>query len=316
MAPPDNRNAPQDTCTDIDLRVGSAESMAHLPDGSVDLTITSPPYWNARQYAKYRKGSRRHKERDYAIGYSTYEEYLALMTRCFAEVFRVTKPGGICCVNVCAVLYEGRMYPIPADLSSRLRSIGWLMREELVWDRARSACDRFGNFARRPYPHYFFPNLCTERVLVLAKPGPKAYKTVDPAVQETSRLPVSALAKSEICNDVWHIGAVQGGQLDHPAPFPQDLVARLILLYSHVGELVLDPFLGSGQAMIVAKGYGRRFVGVDVEERFVEYAKSRIDEPMAIRRMQLIPRFEHVEDDPFLVEPAKPFTGEHPCPPK
>ncbi len=286
------------------LRHCSAESIRFLRDGQVDLIVTSPPYWNARAYKEWtpKRGTKPHKKRDYRQGFGegSYEEYLALMTRCFAEAYRVLKPGGICCVNISAVLYKTRMYPIPADLTKRLIEIGFEMKEELIWDKTHSACDRFGNFAKYPYPHNFYPNLCTERVLILRKPGPRASKAVDPDDREASRLPLTKLAKTEICNDIWHIASARHGEVQHCAPFPQDLVARLILLYSHKNELVLDPFMGSGQTMVVAHGYGRRFVGVDVEEKFVDYAKSRIGEPMKIRSKQLVPRYERVEGDAFL----------------
>lgn len=290
------------------LCCGSAESMGFLKDGQVDLVVTSPPYWNARDYKGWtlKKGTQAHKKRDYKQGFGSgsYAEYLALMTRCFAEVYRVLKPGGVCCVNVAAVLFEGRMFPIPADLTMRLQEIGYEIKEELVWDKTHSACDRFGNFAKHPYPHNFYPNLCTERILVLRRPGPKPSKTVSPHDRENSRLPVTKLATSEICNDVWHIASARNGEVEHSAPFPQDLVARLILLYSHKNELVLDPFLGSGQTMVVAHGYGRRFAGMDVNERYVEYTRSRLGEPLKVRKSQIVPSWERTESDPLL-EPRR-----------
>lgn len=276
--------------------------MGFLDDGAVDLIVTSPPYWNAREYSKYKPGTKKDRTRDYSKGFTdgSYGSYLALMSRCFAEVYRVLKPGGVCCVNVASVLYKARSYPIPADLTRRLIELGFEMKEELVWDKTHSACDRFGNFARNPLPHLYYPNLSSERILVLRKPGPRAAKTADPEQREASRLPLSKLATKEICNDVWHIAAERGGVLDHCAPFPQDLVARLVLLYSHKGETVLDPFMGSGQTMVVAKAYGREFIGVDVEQRFVEYAASRANEPLRVRQKQLVPRYEHEVCDVFL----------------
>lgn len=286
----------------IDLRCASAESMGFLRDGKVDLVVTSPPYWNAREYSKYKPGTKKDRTRDYSKGFTdgSYGSYLALMSRCFAEVYRVLKPGGVCCVNVASVLYKSRSYPIPADLTRRLIELGFEMKEELVWDKTHSACDRFGNFARNPLPHLYYPNLSSERILVLRKPGPRAAKTADPEQREASRLPLSKLATKEICNDVWHIAAERGGVLDHCAPYPQDLAARLVLLYSHKGETVLDPFMGSGQTMVVAKAYGRSFVGVDVEQKFVDYAESRISEHHSVRPKQLISHYQHLENDSFL----------------
>lgn len=276
--------------------------MPHLADGAVDLVVTSPPYWNARAYDTYAHGTGSHKERSYTKGFAdgSYASYLALMTRCFAELFRTLKPGGVCCVNVASVLFEGKTYPIPADLTGRLVDLGYEVKEELVWDKCHAACNRFGNFARRPLPHLYYPNLSSERVLVLRKPGPKPPSMVSEQQREASKLPLSTLATTEISGDVWHIAAERAGRVKHCAPFPQDLVARLVLLYSYRGDCVLDPFTGSAQTMVVANAYGRRFVGVDVEQQFVDYARSRVGEPISVRRKQLRPRYEHILDDPFL----------------
>lgn len=87
----DTKTPPHQTIPD--LRLASAESMPHLADGSVDLVVTSPPYWNARQYSDYRPGTTSQKRRDYAKGFESYEEYLSLMSRCCSECFRVPNLG-------------------------------------------------------------------------------------------------------------------------------------------------------------------------------------------------------------------------------
>ena len=207
----------------VDLRCTSAESMGFLGDDALDLVVTSPPYWNAREYSKYKRGTKKDRTRDYRKGFGdgSYEAYLALMSRSFAQVYRVLKPGGICCVNMSSVLYMTRMYPIPADLTKRLIELGFEMKEELIWDKTHSACDRFGSFAQNPLPHLYYPNLSSERILIMRKPGPRAAKTADPAMREASRLPLTKLATTEISNDVWHIAALRHGEVEHCARFPR-----------------------------------------------------------------------------------------------
>ncbi len=92
-------------------------------------------------------------------------------------------------------------------------------KPELVWDKTHSACDRFGSFAQHPYPHNFYPNLCTEWVLVMRKPELRAARSIDAQVREASRLPLTRLATSEISNDVWHIAVVRHGEVEHCALF-------------------------------------------------------------------------------------------------
>ncbi len=298
-----------DTQTTSDIRKGTAESLRFLEDDSIDLVICSPPYWQARQYDKFDGKTLSYKQRDYDKAGSTYSEYLSFMTRCIAEMFRVLKPGRVCAINVGAIRHEGAMMTIPADLWQCIKQVGFLSGEEIVWAKASSSSDRFGTYIKAGgKPHYYYPNDSTERILIARKPGPKAYKSIPVDRLEKSRRPISELAKSDFSSDVWSIAALRRGSVNHPAGYPQDLVARLLLAYSAIGDTVLDPFVGSGQTGIVASAFGRKFVGVDRDERFVEYARSRQDEPLSIRCRQLRVRYEHIEDDPFL-DPAVSGSG-------
>ncbi|MGH7133994.1 MAG: DNA-methyltransferase [Phycisphaerales bacterium] len=294
----------------------SSESMREVPDDSVTLTVTSPPYWNAIDYDGYAEGKRSSKyafrTRAYGKGFKPddYEGYLALMQRIFREVYRVTRPGGCCAIVVASIQHEGRCYPIPFDLTTRMQAIGWVVYHTLVWNKCRSVMDRGGTFIRLGTPGSFHPNVYTEHILVFRKPGPRLFNAKQTA---RDRLPISTLVKLDVVKDIWHIGTVGPRTIEHPCPFPAEVPHRLILLYSSTGDLVLDPFCGSGQTGAVANALERRFVGYEIETPFAEYARTRVRQPPNLRRRQLIARYQHLEDDPFALignaDPAKETPG-------
>ena len=113
-----------------------------------------------------------------------------------------------------------------------------------------------------------------------------------------SAYPIDDLFKRDVANNIWHIAPVPPGMIDHPCPFPEEILDRLIKLYSYKNDTVLDPFLGSGQTAKVALALGRNCVGYDVEKSYVSLAEQRIREPSRIRKQQLVPRFAKVSVDP------------------
>ncbi|RNC81390.1 MAG: site-specific DNA-methyltransferase [Phycisphaera sp.] len=279
----------------------SCESMRELDDDSVTLTVTSPPYFDAMDYTRFDARDRaKHKARTYKEGFDGYDQYLALMQRIASELYRVTRPGGFCAVVVGSIQSRGRCYPIPTDLSSRFRDLGWLIHHELIWHKARSVMDRAGVFVQHPYPGYFHPNKYTEDILVFRKPGPKLFEGVDQAKKDAARVEITPLMTRDVFNDVWAISPVYGESLEHPCPFPEEIPHRLISLYSYPGDLVLDPFAGSGQTLKVARALGREAVGYELEAQFAELARLRSTEPMKLRERQLILRAETIEGDPFI----------------
>ncbi|MCC6229943.1 MAG: site-specific DNA-methyltransferase [Phycisphaerales bacterium] len=275
----------------------SAESMRELPDESVMLTVTSPPYFNAVDYDRYAAGLPEYKTRSYSKGFEPdgYESYLSLMQRVFREVYRVTAPGGWCVVVAASILRLGKNLTVPFDLTSRLQDLGWELCHEIIWDKGRPVLDRAGAFIKHRTAGSFHPNISTEHILVFRRPGPRLLFAKD-----SDPLPLSPLLTREIANNLWHIPPVPPGAIDHPCPFPEEIPHRAILLYSVPGALVLDPFSGSGQTGKVAIALNRRFVGYEIEARFAELARSRLKEPLSLRAQQMVRRFEHIEDDPFL----------------
>ena len=275
---------------------GSCEGMVQVRDNSVDLVVTSPPYWVAPDDPLLQPALLKDGAGDTP---QSYGELLSLLERCFAEVWRVLKPGGFACVNVASTLVKGKLYPLPFDLVVRLFVNGWELREEIVWRRWR-AWDRRGGVAiQNPYPGYFYPNRVHEYVLVLAKPGSPIYQGRSEQEREDSRLAMDALFYAEVNHSIWHIlpehiSRRRGG---HPCPFPEELAYRLITLYSYKDDLVLDPFTGSGTTAKVAKLTGRRFVGYEANPHFAQVARERLNEP-ALRRERHLPRFETLPDEP------------------
>lgn len=276
----------------------SCLSMTELADDSVVLTVTSPPYWNAIDYDVHAEDkSQDYRTRRYAEGYDDYEAYLAWIQRGFDEVLRVTKPGGLCAIVIGTVLLDGTLYPVPFDVVSRLTHSGWAFHQDVVWHKCTAGVKRAGVAIQKPYPGYYYPNIMNEYILIFRKPGPKIYKRRTQEQKEAAAYPINRLFTMDIANSIWHIAPVPPGFLDHPCPFPEEIPHRLITLYSYPGELVLDPFVGSGQTTKVAHALGRRYAGYDIIEKYVELARRRIDEPLYLRQEQLIARFKKIDID-------------------
>ncbi len=272
--------------------------MPELRDNRVALTVTSPPYWNAIDYDIHAANKAEHyRTRAYAQGYANYTDYLDWLDRVFTEVLRVTKPGGFCAIVIGTVLLDGQHYPVPFDLIARLTRSGWLFHQDIIWHKCTAGVKRAGVTIQKPYPGYYYPNIMTEYILVFRKPGDPIYKERSIATKKRSDYPINKLFTYDIANNVWHIAPVPPDQLDHPCPFPEEIPHRLIQLYSYKGELVLDPFTGSGQTTKVAKHLKRKFVGYETIEKYVQLATARLTEDLRIRPQQLIARFEKIDKD-------------------
>lgn len=258
----------------VDLRdpfvVGDARHMDALPDCSVALVVTSPPYFAGKTY----------EEELAADGIpSSYLEYLAMLTEVFAECVRVLEPGGRLAVNV-ANLGRKPYRSLAADVIGILEDdLGMLLRGEIVWQKGEGAS---GSCAWGSYRSASNPVLrdLTERV-ILASKG-RFDRGRSPRERAARELPhVSTLLTDEFLAatlDVWNIPAESAQRVGHPAPFPIELPEQLIRLYSFEDDLVLDPFMGSGSTLVAAARQGRRYVGYDLDESFVELARRRVED--------------------------------------
>ena len=277
----------------------SCEDLSAIPDEAVLLTVTSPPYWNAIDYdlhATDKGNSAPYRTRAYAEGYSHYQNYLDWISHIFAGVLEKTEPGGYCAIVIGTVLLNGTHYPLPFDLTTRLVKGGWEFHQDVIWHKVTAGVKRFGSFIQRAQPGYFYPNIMTEYILLFRKRGPRIYKKRTEAEKDSATIVINSFIKYEIANNVWHIAPVPPGHLDHPCPFPEEIPFRLILLYSYPGDLVLDPFAGSGQTLKLARHLGRRYIGYETRSEYVDYAEHRITQPLHLRDEQLVAVFQKVKE--------------------
>lgn len=257
------------------LLCGDSRSMAELPDNSVALVVTSPPYFAGKEYEE-------------ALGEgvipASYAEYLQLLADVFAECRRVLEPGGRMAVNV-ANLGRKPYRSLSADVVHILDDdLGMLMRGEIVWKKADGAA---GSCAWGSYRSPTNPVLrdISERVVVASKG--RFDRAVDVEKRRRQGRPYRpSISTDEFLDatlDVWEIRPESARRVRHPAPFPVELPQRLIELYTFGGDLVLDPFLGSGSTAVAAVRTGRRYVGYDTDPAYISIAKERVAEELAAR---------------------------------
>ncbi len=269
----------------------SCEHMDELKDKSVDLIITSPPYWNVRNYELYLKD----RSRNFRAKQSgSYGNYLATMEKCFSECFRVLKNGKYCAINIGSILSNGIHYPLPFDIYNVVRKIGFTLEHEIIWNKALYSFKSRKMDRRFIMPGQYSPNRMFEYILVFKKPGAPAYERRRKSEINKSVVAVDKLFRKETANNVWHIMPVKPFDVDHPAPFPEEIPYRLILLFSFRGDLVMDPFLGSGTTAAVAKALGRKYCGYDTQEQFIADARKRIGKPVYLKSL-VLPEFKRMK---------------------
>ena len=261
--------------------------LSQIDEEFVDLTITSPPYRNAIDYDMHVKNGNDPKKNyrgKLSVKVPDYIEDINLM---FKEVHRVTKEGGYCCIVIGNEINKGTLEPLPSLLLTKLYEQGWNLHEEFVWHKVTGGANRAGSFVQHPYPSYFRANIMHEFILVMRK-GKNKLRKMQYAFTNINQ----DIVWKEIVNSVWHIAPVPPGFLEHPCPFPEEIPYRLINLFSNEDDVVLDPFNGAGQTTKVAKYMKRKFFGIDIHQKYVDYAKSRLKEPPHIRDESITLGFE------------------------
>ena len=268
----------------------SSLDLSDCADESIHLTATSPPYWNSIDYDLHSRNGNAvwHRQRNYQALGETFTEYLDQIEQAFAEVLRVTCEGGFCAIVVGTILHERKHYAAPMHITDRLVKIGWEFHQDIVWNKVTGGVKRAGVFIKYPRFGYFYPNIMTEYILVFRKPGEQRRGTIN-------EVPIDELYKRDIANNIWHIAPVPPKSIEHPCPFPEELVRRLILLYSQQGDWVLDPFLGSGQTALAALRLNRGCIGYDIEQTYIDLAIQRILQPPSSRKFNLIPRMQKLQ---------------------
>ncbi|MGI0072481.1 MAG: DNA-methyltransferase [Nitrosotalea sp.] len=265
--------------------VADSRDLTSIGKDKVSLTVTSPPYHNAINYNEHQTSQKWYRG---TVGVSV-DSWLEEMKEVFSQVYQVTKPGGHCCIVIGNELVEGRIkLPLPAMLLIELtrNDIGWKFFEEIIWNKVTGGKKRFRVTVQHPYPTYYYPNIMHEQIIVLRKTPFNNVK------DKKSKLVINDIMKKEVANSVWHIAPVPPSyRRFHPAAFPEEIPYRLIQLYSNMGDLVLDPFVGSGQTTKMARFLKRRYMGIDKSEKYVKIAKKRTLELPALRKMQLVPNW-------------------------
>jgi len=230
----------------------SSERMEELPDCSVHLMVTSPPYNVGKQY-----------DEDL-----TLREYRAFLKRVMGEVYRVLVPGGRACLNL-ANLGRRPYLPLHAFVIQDMLELGFLMRGEIIWDKAASASPStaWGSWCSPKNPTLRDTH---EYILVFCK---QTFRRANPSNRPAT---LTREAFLELTKSVWRFPAEPAFKVGHPAPFSVELPYRLIQLYTFEGEVVLDPFMGSGTTALAALKTKRIFVGYDIHSDYVALASRRI----------------------------------------
>lgn len=231
----------------------SSEHMEELPDNSIHLMITSPPYNVGKVYDEN----------------LTMMEYRTFLKNVWKEVKRVLVPGGRACINV-ANLGRKPYIPLHSYIIEDMHDIGFLMRGEIIWNKASSASPStaWGSWLSAGNPVL---RDIHEYILIFSK---ESFSRKRGNKKDT-------IAKEDFLEwtkSVWTFPAVSARSIGHPAPFPEELPHRLIQLYTFKGDIILDPFIGSGQTAIAAIKTGRHYIGYDTNKEYVKLAERRIEE--------------------------------------
>ncbi len=248
------------------IHVGDARDMSAVPDASVALVVTSPPYFAGKEY-------------ETALGEGhvpgDYLDYLAMLRDVLAECVRTLEPGGRIAINV-ANLGRRPYRSLAADVTTILQDdLRLLLRGEVVWQKQRGAS---GSCAWGSYQSPANPVLrdTTERVIIASKGrfDRVGRGSVGPGEPGVATIPGDEFMEATL--DVWEIPAESATRVGHPAPFPVALVERCIQLFTYDGDVVLDPFMGSGTTAVAAVNTGRRYVGYDTDPGYVRRACERV----------------------------------------
>lgn len=241
------------------------EVLKFVPDESIHLTFTSPPYYNAR---------------DYSI-YQSYDEYLSFLEKIFKEVHRVTKEGRFFVLNTSPIIiprisraHSSKRYPIPYDIHSLLVKMGWEFIDDIIWVKPEASVkNRNAGFLQHRKPLAYKPNSVSEMLMVYRK---KTDKLIDWNIKQYNwdKVKKSKVVSKYETTNVWKIDPTFDKV--HSAVFPIELCNRVIKFYSFVGDLVFDPFAGSGTLARAAINLNRDFFLTEKEPKYIKRIKEEL----------------------------------------
>lgn len=255
-----------------DFRVffGSAEHLDEIKDGEVSLVVSSPPYFNAPF--------------DYPDLFKDYSEYLKLLESIAIQLKKKVAEGRIVALVTDDMLVKGSKFPIVADTTKIFVNTGFKYRERITWIKPKGyvrISRRSGVLLQHPYPMYYYPDNIQESILIFQN-GDYKYKErkeLSKEELEKSRIDLKKYNSGDLYLNTWNITNVlpiKGRLEEGIAAFPDEIVRRLIMLYSYYGETVLDPFLGSGTTLKIAMEMGRKGIGYEIDLELKDVIKKKL----------------------------------------
>ena len=253
------------------IYIGDSRNMKEVPDGSVQLVITSPPYGALKDY-----------ENDAQIGLNqSYEDYINNLNEVWKECIRVLGPDGKLCIDIMPLFESGNQTPfkrrvthtVISDIEKFMDSTGEMFTFALcIWDKRKIV--RFSSFGSYPYPTNIFSTFPYEWIIVFCKKGKR--EKVSDEIKEKSKLTQKEWADWAV-NSFWEMQPAKAKAEGHPAPFPKELPHRLIKLYSFYGDTVLDPFMGTGTTAEAALELGRNCIGYEINPEYADLISAKVD---------------------------------------
>jgi len=248
--------------------IGDSRAMIEVADGSIDLVVTSPPYWHIKDYGAPGQ-----------IGYGqSLHQYLKDLYYVWSECFRILRPGSRLCLNIgdqfarAAVYGRYKVIPLHAEFIAQCEKIGFDFMGSIIWQKKTTMNTTGGAvvMGSYPYPPNGLIEIDYEFILIFKKPGES--RKVLKEIKEPSKLTKEEW--KEYFYGHWHFGGAK--QLGHEAMFPEELPRRLIRMFTFQGDTVLDPFLGSGTTVKVALELGRNAIGYEINERFLNLIEEKL----------------------------------------
>ena len=231
----------------------------------IHLTITSPPYYNVKEY----------------VNYSNYKDYLNILKNIFSLIYDITYDGRMCCVNLSNILIqrenrnsESSRIPLAFHFIPLMEEIGWKFIEDIIWVKPEGAAkNRNGGFFQHRQPVSYKPNIINEYIFVFQKPSKflidKIVRSYDAITSINSKV-----EEDYERTNIWKINPETKSK--HPAPYPELLVEKLIKYYSFIGDLILDPFIGSGTTAVSAYKLNRKCAGFEIHIEYIKLFEDRI----------------------------------------
>lgn len=273
--------------------VGSSERMAGVKDGSVDFIITSPPYWNLKDYGSSNQ-----------IGQSSYEEYLDRLSKVWDECYRVARDGAVMVINVNARRHQKKYYSIPFDIATRMRN--WKFWDQVIWYIPNAL----------PQPNHYMERLLDnkfESCLVFIKGDADKFKFHKPRVPQkylgADPRSNKQNPKGRCIGNIVRIPAYRPPNVKelgyHVAAYPEELVSFFLQCYTDEGDIVLDPFVGSGTTLKVSRVMNRSGIGFELNPEYVPLIRKRIQEMWGIPDWRNLDILHSSSKEPGMEKPRK-----------